>query len=256
MKFFTLIVCLCLPLQFAVRAAAQQPPVQQFDTVSIRPSNPDDRSFGYNPNPNNFQAKGVDLRFLIQLAYGANANDITELPPVLRNLKFDIHAKTDVDPASPAAKLRYSSDGGRTLFEARLQSLLAERFQLKLHHATAERHVLNLAASAHPHLRPAVDQDPMQSNGPGHLKLDATDMNGLATMLSGQLATNVLDHTGILGIYAVEIKWDVSDAAGPLAYPFSVVSDALADQLGLKLVPAKASVPILSIDHATPPSPN
>ncbi len=81
-------------------------------------------------------------------------------------------------------------------------------------------------------------------------------MDGFASALTGQLMTNVIDRTGLPGVYAVEVKWQVPDSAEPLTFPFSIVNDALNDQLGLKLVPSKASIPILVVESATMPSPN
>lgn len=254
MKVLSLLVF--LTLQITTRVLPQPLPDPHFDTVSIRPSDPNDAAFGYNPNPNNFQGRGVGVRFLIQLAYGANENDITGIPSTLSNLKFDIRAKSDIDPASPSAKLRYSSDEGRRLFEVRMRSMLADRFQLKLHPGTAYRSVLSLEAARNPHLSPAVREHAMQTFGPGHLKFDSIDMDGFATALTGRLMTNVINHTKLPGDYSVELTWDVHDQTEPLTYPFSAISDALTDQLGLKLVPGKASVQILVIDKAAFPSPN
>ncbi len=254
MKALSLLVF--LTVQITTTVLAQSSPDPHFDTVSIRPSNPNDATFGYNPNPNNFQGRGVGVRFLIELAYGANENDITGIPSTLSNLKFEIRAKSDIDPASPSSKLRYSSDEGRRLFEARMKSMLADRFQLKLHPATAYRSVLSLEAARKPHLSPAVTENAMQTFGPGHLKFDSIDMDGFASALTGRLLTNVINHTNLPGNYSVELTWNVRDQTEPLTYPFSAVSDALTDQLGLKLVPERAIVQILVIDKAALPSPN
>ena len=96
----------------------------------------------------------------------------------------------------------------------------------------------------------------MQSFGPNYLKFDSIHINEFAAALAGRLMTNIIDHTGVTGVYALQVKSELPDRTDPLTYPFSTVSDALSDQVGLKLVPAKASVPILVIDSATMPPPN
>ena len=96
----------------------------------------------------------------------------------------------------------------------------------------------------------------MQSFGPNYLKFDSMNMTEFAAALAGRLMTNIIDHTGVTGVYALQVRWELPDRTDPLTYPFSTVSDALSDQMGLKLVPAKASVPILVIDSAAMPSPN
>ena len=93
-------------------------------------------------------------------------------------------------------------------------------------------------------------------------------LQALPTMIASQSEAEghlVVDKTGLTGEYEYNLKWtpewmsarpqqvDVSrdtDPAGP-----SLLT-ALREQLGLKLVPEKAPVQVLVIDHVEPPTAN
>ena len=86
-------------------------------------------------------------------------------------------------------------------------------------------------------------------------------ISNLVRMLHGQpdLAGRLLvDRTGLTGLYSWTLTWSPQrlgaspdpDATGPSLF------DALKEQLGLRLQPAKAPTPILVIDALTPPTPN
>jgi bla regulator protein blaR1 len=73
----------------------------------------------------------------------------------------------------------------------------------------------------------------------------------------------VVDKTGLKGNYDFVlngIQWELAAIPGatPTAPDDSTISifTALQEQLGLKLIPAKAAVEVLVIDHAEQPSAN
>ena len=77
------------------------------------------------------------------------------------------------------------------------------------------------------------------------------------------LGRPVVDQTGLVGSFDFTLQWQ-PDQNGPMQFlsgssdelggtPFF---DALKEQLGLKLKPAKAVIPTLVIDHVEQPSPN
>ena len=85
----------------------------------------------------------------------------------------------------------------------------------------------------------------------------------LTTARSAFLASNevnriVIDKTGLTGMYDFQVDW-VHDS--PTASPENVpdgpsIFTAIEEQLGLKLVPAKAAVPVLVVDHIDRPTDN
>jgi uncharacterized protein (TIGR03435 family) len=67
-------------------------------------------------------------------------------------------------------------------------------------------------------------------------------------MLSQSLQRDVLDDTGLTGMYDIKLQW--SDSTGPSLFT------ALEEQLGLKLNSAKGPVKTLVVDHVERPSEN
>jgi uncharacterized protein (TIGR03435 family) len=68
----------------------------------------------------------------------------------------------------------------------------------------------------------------------------------------------VIDKTGLTGLYSFTLNWSpqrLNAASSPDPTGPSLFS-ALREQLGLRLEPAKAPVPIVVIDAVSPPTPN
>jgi bla regulator protein blaR1 len=77
-----------------------------------------------------------------------------------------------------------------------------------------------------------------------------------------QFGRPVVDQTGLAGTYDFSLQW-LPDRTGPQSDDVAAVDaqgatfeEALRDQLGLKLKPARAAVETLVIDHVEEPSPN
>jgi uncharacterized protein (TIGR03435 family) len=73
----------------------------------------------------------------------------------------------------------------------------------------------------------------------------------------------ILDQTGLSGAWDFSLNWlpdrGGSSSAGPIQFPDAEgpsIFEALKDQLGLKLRPTRASIPVLVIDHVEQPSAN
>jgi uncharacterized protein (TIGR03435 family) len=73
----------------------------------------------------------------------------------------------------------------------------------------------------------------------------------------------IVDQTGLSGSWDFSLNWlpdrGGSSPAGPVQFPDAdgpSLFEALKDQLGLKLEPTKASIPVLVIDHVEQPSAN
>lgn len=100
------------------------------------------------------------------------------------------------------------------------------------------------------------------------LEAHHAEVQALASMIASQSEAEgrlVIDRTGLTGEYDYSIKWTPEwMSARPQQPDASPDSDpaspslltALRDQLGLKLVPEKAPVQVLVIDHVEPPSAN
>jgi len=168
-----------------------------------------------------------------------------------------------------------------------LQSLLAERFKLKIHHETREiqRYELRVA-KGDPKFKesaPAKDQSSLDPPGPpkrdkdgypiigprggmaimydkARMRYPGVTMERLADLLSGQIHGPVTDMTGLSGKYDIDLYWNTVNilrASAPGADPAALPSDpggptlqpALQDQLGLRLESKKGPVDFLVVDY-------
>ncbi len=85
----------------------------------------------------------------------------------------------------------------------------------------------------------------------------------LSSLVPSGLGRPVIDKTGLKGRFDFTLEWAreprgpaASDAPVPAAPAGPTPIEALRDQLGLKLEPAKASLPVLLIDKVERPSEN
>src|SRR2546422_352703 len=75
--------------------------------------------------------------------------------------------------------------------------------------------------------------------------------------LTGAAQRRVLDETGLTGRFDIDLTWDPTfDAPADQRAPSDAPSvfTAVREQLGLRLEPAKARVPVLVIDAIEPPT--
>ena len=76
-------------------------------------------------------------------------------------------------------------------------------------------------------------------------------------MLSGKLARQVIDNTGLKGNYDFDLKWAPDLSSDAQAEPDGAsIFTAIQEQLGLRLEPSRGPVELLVIDHAEKPTDN
>jgi uncharacterized protein (TIGR03435 family) len=161
---------------------------------------------------------------------------------------FDIDAKVD-------DSLAQSDDKWPEQVRPMVQSLLADRFQLKVRRETMERPAYALvldkngpkfAADPHP------EKGGVHGLGPGKLQFISSRLSDLAWVLTlrPELGRRlVLDKTGLEGNYSFTFQWT------PDSSSVSIFT-ALEQQLGLKLEPTTAPMDTLVIEHIEPPLEN
>jgi len=231
------------------------------------------------------------LKLLIRNAYGADYpmdGQILGGPPWIDTDRFDILANM-------------ASGTTSTNMGAMVRTLLADRFKLRVHREMRElpSYVLVLARAdgkLGPKLkRSSVDCDalraewasgkssipPRTAGGPppdcftsigrfgGMTSIESGGMSvpDLASSLSDAAARPVLDRTGLIGFFTVNLTFateagSVSPLGGrpqgvsvdPVDAPS--VTAAVVDQLGLRLETRREQMPVLVIDSAEPPSEN
>jgi uncharacterized protein (TIGR03435 family) len=251
-------------------------PRPQFEVAAIRPSS-SELNFGPHCEgsggaPGRLILKCITVRELIQFAYGFYRNGRTPTPQTLQissgprwidSDRFDIEAKAEGTPQN------------EMLAGPMLQTLLEDRFKLKVHREMRERPVyLMTVARSGLKLQPLKEAcqvpDPcgvakMRSNGQNMtLDVHAMSMTDFAASLG--LDRAVIDKTAVAGIFDFHLEF-VLDSATP-GNPFGSHEPAPSGEgagpsiftaiqtLGLRLESAKGHVEFLVIDHVERPSEN
>lgn len=259
-----MIAALLLPLALIVPvpsnpAPQQQPsasaPAQTFDVVSIRPSDPKNMGFAVKPDPNNFIMMGTSLKFLIQYAYDLHGFQLEGAPAWTSSTRFDIIAKVSEADAPSAPVKSEDFEASQELLQARLQSLLADRFQLRAHKSKMDMPIYGLVvAKGGPKLQASTTNTGF-TTGRAQLVCSDSSMDDLASLLSGAMDRMVLDQTNLTGGYKFSLKWTPDESSNPNP-DLPGIFTAIQEQLGLKLVPTKGPVEMLIIDHIEKPSEN
>jgi uncharacterized protein (TIGR03435 family) len=180
-------------------------------------------------------------------------------PEWTKEAHFDVVAKLPAGVKPAGWTVKADADP----FALMMQSLLEERFQIKLHREQREVSIyeLRVAKGGHkmeevkapapaPPPGPSVDRDgfPTIPGGDGmrllpdrgRMQFRAQAMIHLAHFLSTQVDRPVLDATGLEGRYALTLSW--YRTAGPTIF------EALPKQLGLMLQTKKGPVEMVVID--------
>jgi uncharacterized protein (TIGR03435 family) len=244
---------------------AQSPPA--FEVASVKPQ-PWGGSFrvGIFVHGDTLTAEHVCLYGLVDFAYNLRENHLSGGPSwaqcglLATSDLYQVIAKTSGGPPPPMDQFRLM-----------LQTLLADRFQLKVHHVQKNLPTYNLVVAPHgPKLKESpddakfwVNQDARVNRGRS-LRVTAThiSMAQFVEQFEHFAGRPLFDHTGLNGFYDFEIAWDsesptaaTPDAPTPEAIG-QTFSTALEKRLGLKLEPGTASFDTVVIDHAGKPSEN
>jgi uncharacterized protein (TIGR03435 family) len=123
MKVFGTGVCL---LMLVSHAAAQSDTRPEFEVASIKPASPDARNVFIVPGPGGgVSLNNFTLKEMIVFAWRVQPFQISGGPPWLDSAHYDVVAKPETKPKQDEIPLM-------------LQALLADRFQLVIHHDTKE----------------------------------------------------------------------------------------------------------------------
>jgi uncharacterized protein (TIGR03435 family) len=281
--FLITVVCGALLQAQSVRSAA----TPKFDVVSIKPCKPGVANGG-DSSPGRLSIgcailADSDNTGLIQVAYNRYASgQLTSVkvipieggPDWIHSERFAIDAKSDGHPSIVMMQ------------GPMMQAILEDRFKLKIHRETRQGPVYELAlGKGSPKLKPLQDGSctpavvgrPLPPLPSGQrLCRNMVSPRGSVDFEGGTLSMFVgllgmaLDRpeTGITDYFEIHLKFSPDDSA-PLppstADPGSPavgaadapgIFQAIQEQLGLRLVPAKGPVDVLVIDHIEKPSGN
>jgi uncharacterized protein (TIGR03435 family) len=221
------------------------------------------------------------LIFLIQKAYGVEAYQVMGGPAWINSEGYNIEAKPETNTGQKEMWLM-------------LQTLLADRFKLKLHRETKELPVFALMATKggprlpEPKGRPCNETMPPLDAprpqriappcGPGVIKSGTgLTMEGLnlpmakfTGFLEKMIGREVIDRTGFTAKFDLHLEFAQDDAVAGLPHPPRAsdydppeaslarpsIMIALQEQLGLRLESTKGPVEVLVVDHAERPTEN
>ena len=256
-RIYSIAVPLCLAFVGAISSGAQSDAKEPaFDVASVKPGTPGVKGGkGFN-DPSLFSVRARTLKALILMAYDVANYQVDGGPSWISDATFDIDAR----PAGAAS---------REQMTAMLRTLLADRFQLRLHHETRsiEFNVLTVAKGG-PRLGPQfhrLEDGQTLTDGRDANLNKGIPMGGTIKQFAFLLQQNmrvfdpaegggaahqdvapVLDQTGLSGEYDILLKTDVHEDWPAL----------LEHQLGLALHLRKVPTDILIVDSAVKPSAN
>jgi bla regulator protein blaR1 len=236
-----------------------------------------------------FVANRVTLRTLIGFAYKGG---IQGGPSWMDSDLWDVEAKAP-EGAVPLRTGPPDLNAPPGPMELMVQSLLEDRFQLKVHSETRELPIYELTiAKGGPKVKLSEDQSPpmlSEQAGPppqrggaiprgamrmgrGDFEVTAISFDNLAAALGAlYLQRPAQNKTGLKGLYDIKLQWMPDSTfgvppgpGGPVGGPElppvdpagATIFNALQEQLGLKLDSAKGPVEVLVIDGVQKPSDN
>lgn len=263
-------LALACSLQVHAQSAAAPPP--SFDVASIKKSTFGEPPWGPGFKPGRFIERSQTINLAIAVAYSVYPLRIYGAPGWVNSEKYDIEAKESEATAEELAKLPPAQAMEKQ--SPMLQSLLAERFGLKVSHQSKELPVFALVvAKGGPKFQEAKpDYKDPDSWGLSQFTLRNSPMSTLVTIMSNQMHQMVIDETGLKGNYDLTVQWrkdqtmsgmpreprggDSATDPTPLDSSGPSFSTALEEQLGLKLESTKAPVDVIVIDHIERPTEN
>ena len=254
---------------FASYLYAQSAQAPSYEVASIKVDNGGPgRPLTWDETPDGLMISNVMLELLIRQAYGVQSYQIEGAPEWVNQEEYDISARIDdVETRHLRTLTKEQAMAERRLM---LQALLADRFQLAVHHETKEGPVYALAIAKNgPKFQeatpPARPEMPISMGG-GLLTFKGAPMSTLVRLIAQVIGRPVLDRTGLMGNYAFTLKWtpDEFDLPANMQQSNEISAEpngtsiftVIQDQLGLRLESTKAPIDSLIIDHVSRPSPN
>jgi len=228
---------------------------QRFAVVSIRLHAPENPAEGMQVRPNGIDYTRVTLFECMREAYhvaGFQISGADHLGDAMLSNRYDIIARAE-------------KTADKTELMSMLQTLLAERFNLRLHSETKELPVfLLIVGKKGPRLTAVTDDGPSSFRlGRNGASFKWTSMEGLAGFLAGlgSIQRPVLDRTSLSGVFdfTLLLSDQPADAGAPVdkraIFAWSSIREDVKD-LGLTLESSRAPVELLVVDHAEEPSEN
>jgi uncharacterized protein (TIGR03435 family) len=265
----------------AIATIEAQRPI--FEVASVRPNTSGDPRQGIRSEPGGrIVLTNMPLRTLITVAYQLAEYQLVGAPTWATRERFDAIARLPGDPTIAAQA------GPAPIFLA-MQTLLEERFKLRVHRETREMEVYALVmaragGTPGPQLKPS-SQDcdaiaaasrrgaaPPGPPGPGEpvvcsvitraglIRFGGFPLSRFVTPLGAEVGRLVVDRTGLTGNWDFDLRYAADQGGAAAAAPAPAanldapsVFTALQGQLGLKLASTRGPVEVLVIDGVERP---
>ena len=239
-------------LWIAAGASRSQPPAQapagpaSFEVATVKPNDTGGAVAIRSLPGGRWIASNATLRLLITWCYNITDERLVATPGWLDSARFDVVGQASNE--NPSLNQQHLM----------VQSLLAERFRLRVH---TERKNLPLyrleldGGMPRVHALAAgttVSQDPFKMTTLGRLSGRHVTAAMLAKVLSNQLGSYVEDDTGLDSVFDFTLVWRPEGAAPEDMPPDDdrpSIFTAIREQLGFKLVQGKGPVEVIAIDR-------
>lgn len=256
--------------------------LSSFEAASVKLNRSGDIRYSLSlQDPRRFTATNITTKMLIQFAYNVRDFQLSGGPDWINSERYDIDAKISDSLVDEERNLTFFQR--QDLVRPMLQSLLSDRFGLKVIHETKQLpiYALVVAKSGSKLSQKSLTPSGSPTASPRASTLHSTGMSvftlvgpvsAFADALSRlpELGRVVLGQTGLKGNYDFLLQWTPTDPTerptggdghGPANAHSSDTSGpsiftAIQEQLGLKLESREGPVRILVIDHVEKPSEN
>lgn len=212
----------------------------EIDTVKLSPPQPmGHTSISLSSGHGRVTMTNVTLKRAVMSAYVVGPNQVFGGPSWFDSKNYDIAAKAAIPTDDDALLMRM------------LQSLLADRFKLVVHHETRtiQAYVLEVAKQG-PKLEKTDEGEDSVSVSNSAMDAKHITMDRFADVLSRDMDHPVVNHTGLAGNFNLKLQWEPDNATGAGATDRPSMFTALQEQLGLRLRAEKSPVDVIVVDHA------
>jgi bla regulator protein blaR1 len=232
-----------------VEAQAPSSAALAFEVASIKPFAPvGSEPSGFLPfSGTRIRITGESLRLLVAQAYHIENYQVSGGPSWIYSDLYRIEARTPGESTPTMDQVRQM-----------VQTLLADRFQLKLHAEIREvaGYGLTAAKGGVKLKESAPDARALSMNARGRLMASKMKMTDMASFLSLTVRRPVIDQTGLPGTYDVTLTWSPDEDAPTDDSQAPSIFTAIQEQLGLRVVSQKVPIQVFVVDHAEKPTEN
>jgi uncharacterized protein (TIGR03435 family) len=258
-----------IPLLISSLAWAQKEAKPAFEAASIKMTRATGGSGHSNEHSDPILLRAsMTLKSYVMAAYNMKSYQVTGGPNWFDDSTYEIVAKLEIAdlpklPASLTPDQRAAAEEDR--LHTALQGLLADRFQLKLHHESKEMPAYTLTVVKSGFKLKEVSETTgcgTNSNGNGtSINFTATcvDMPRFVNYLARVTRQPVSDETHLRGSYSFGFEYSPDDLKAAVSTDQPALPSlftVLQQKLGLKLEQKKAPVDIIVVDSAERPSEN